>query len=60
MTLDEFVQLIPEFDKSAASKKIDYLVYYHTVTLENEGIDSRQIEDYFDCLRITKYSNTRQ
>jgi len=57
MSLDIFVLKINNFNKLAASQKIDYFVYFLTIVEGKEGIKSKEIEDCFDKLRIAKYSN---
>jgi hypothetical protein len=60
MTLENFVQQIKDFDNLVASNKIDFFIYLLTVTKGKEGIKARDIEDCFDELKISKYSNSGQ
>src|SRR5687767_5767432 len=62
MSLDliTFVNQIEKFDDIPASQKIDYFVYYHTSILGNEGCSAKDIEIYFNELKISKYSNIPQ
>jgi len=62
MSLDliTFVNQIEKFDDIPASQKIDYFVYYHTSILGNEGCSAKDIESYFNELKISKYSNIPQ
>jgi hypothetical protein len=60
MLIESFVHSISDFNKITASKKIDYFVYYHTIVLGHDGVDAKRLEEYFDELKIDKYSNTRQ
>lgn len=60
MTLEVFVNQINDFDSLSASQKIDYFVYFHTSIMGNEGCSPREIENYFDQLKTSKYSNIPQ
>lgn len=58
MSLDIFVLKINKFNELAPSQKIDYFVYFLTIVEGKEGVKSKEVEDCFDKLKITKYSNT--
>lgn len=60
MSLDSFIHKISEFDKLSASNKIDYFVYYLTITQGQEGVKSKDVDSCFDQLKAAKYSNTGQ
>ena len=60
MLIEGFVNEIQDFDKKSSSEKIDFFIYFHTITLANEGVTAKDIEGYFDKLRIQRYSNIRQ
>lgn len=60
MKLEEFIHQISDFESFSASQKIDYFVYYHTSILGNEGCSAKDIESYFNELKIAKYSNIPQ
>lgn len=57
MDIDLFIHHIEEFDNLSASRKIDFFVYYHTVVLGNDGANVKDINSYFDVLKLSKYSN---
>lgn len=60
MSLESFIHKIENFNEFSSSLKIDFFVYYHTIILGNEGIKSKEITDYFEELKISKYSNIPQ
>ncbi|MGC4100787.1 hypothetical protein [Ferruginibacter sp.] len=60
MTLDNFIYKISDFDKHSPANKIDYFIYYHTKVRGKEGAKAKDIDEYFDVLKIPKYSNTSQ
>lgn len=60
MTLDAYVHRIPEYDSLSAGSKIDFFIYYHTVINQKQGINAKDIEECFDELKTTKYSNIPQ
>lgn len=60
MILENFVNTINHFDELSASAKIDYFTYFHTVSIQNDGIKAKDIENYFEELKLHKYSNISQ
>lgn len=60
MTLENFVSQVEEFDTLSASEKIEYIVYYHTITKEQGGVKGKDIDLSFDELKIPRYSNSIQ
>ncbi|MEN0054528.1 MAG: hypothetical protein AAGC65_12725 [Mucilaginibacter sp.] len=58
--LEKFVDSVPEFKSIAASEKIQYFLYYHTIVKKNEGALPGDISNYFDELKLIKYSNIAQ
>ncbi len=60
MSLEHFASQVKDFDNISASNKIDYFVYFHTIINKNEGAKSKDIDTYFDELKIPKYSNISQ
>jgi hypothetical protein len=60
MSLEEFVSRIKDFNALAASRKIDYFVYFLTVVKGQPGIRSKEVNECFDDLKIEKYSNISQ
>jgi hypothetical protein len=60
MILENFISKIVDFDKLSASTKIDYFVYFLTIVCNSEGTTSKDIEECFNKLKVTKYSNIPQ
>ncbi|RDI14582.1 hypothetical protein [Flavobacterium sp. AG291] len=60
MSIEQFVDKIENFDKITISAKIDYFIYYHTIIKGINGVKSKDIEGYYDALRMPKYSNIAQ
>ncbi len=59
MSLEKFVVKINNFNIISASNKI-YFVYYLTIVDDLKGIRSKDIENCFEELKISKYSNIPQ
>lgn len=57
MTIEQFISKIKDFNEMQPSQKIEYFVYFFTVILGNEGVKSKEVENYFNDLKISKYSN---
>ncbi|WP_337966488.1 hypothetical protein [uncultured Flavobacterium sp.] len=60
MSIENFILKIKDFDNFSASAKIDFFVYFLTELENKEGIRNKDIEECFDKLNISKYSNIPQ
>jgi hypothetical protein len=60
MSIENFTFNVLDFEKLAASQKIDFFIFFHTVILNNDGVNNKQIAAYFDELKMEKYSNIPQ
>ncbi|MDT0651561.1 hypothetical protein [Autumnicola edwardsiae] len=55
--LENFIFSIEDFSNQKASKKIDFFIYFLQVEKEIVGVTPKEIEDCFNTLHITPYSN---
>lgn len=57
MTLEAYVNAVPNFDVLSASQKIDYFAYYLMVEEKAESFSPSQIRKCFDGVHAHPYSN---
>lgn len=55
-SIENFALKVKDFVNLSSSEIIDYFIYYHEEVYKT-GVKSKDIEDYFNTLRIPKYSN---
>src|SRR5580658_10488411 len=60
VSLESFIQQVPEFDTLSAGRKIDFFVYYYTIVEGLDGVTGKEVAGCFDSLRIPRYSNVPQ
>lgn len=58
--LEEFVGMVPSFNKMKQSEMIDCFAYYHVGFSKKESFTAKDIDDCFSKLFIQPYSNINQ
>jgi hypothetical protein len=55
--LESFVARVPHFSSLSPARQLEYFAYFLTEIRREDGISSARIEECFDILRLSKYSN---
>ncbi|MBK6825870.1 MAG: hypothetical protein IPG86_02865 [Chitinophagaceae bacterium] len=58
--LETFILHIENFLTLSASKKIDFFVYYLLIVRKQDGVLSKEVDECFEALHISPYTNTPQ